>query len=384
MKHVLKNTNLHIIFSITLLAVMGVSIITPTFPLIVKEFDITSQEIGLLITMFTLPGIFLTPFLGILADRYGRKTILIPAIFLFGLAGGACAFTRNFNLLLLFRFFQGMGAASLGSLNVTLIGDIFHGQDRISAMGYNASVLSIGTASYPAIGGGLAMFGWFYPFLFPLLAIPLGLWILLSLTNPEPENSQKLSEYLQNTFRSIKQKKVIGLFLLNVLTFIILYGTFLTYIPLKLADSFQASPAVIGLIMSAASVTSAVTSSQLGNLSRHIKKNRLIQIAIMLYMVTLIVVTLVPSLWYMLIPAVLYGMAQGMNIPTLQTLLVGLAPIEYRAAFMSINGMILRLGQTLGPLVTGVAYGLMGIDGAFWGGAVVAAVMMGTVLSMKW
>lgn len=134
-KSLITNRNLQIIFCITLLAVMGVASLTPVFPKIINEFGISTQQVGLLITVFTLPGVILTPVLGILADRYGRRNILLPAIFLFAIAGGACSLTRSYEILLVFRFFQGIGATSLGSLNVTLIGDIFSGKDRISAMG---------------------------------------------------------------------------------------------------------------------------------------------------------------------------------------------------------------------------------------------------------
>lgn len=126
-KSVYLDTNLQIIFGVTLIAVLGVSSITPAFPLIVKDLNISTQSVGLLITMFTLPGIFLTPVMGALADRFGRKKILIPSMMLFGVAGGACALAHDFSLLLALRFFQGVGAASLGSLNVTIIGDLYSG-----------------------------------------------------------------------------------------------------------------------------------------------------------------------------------------------------------------------------------------------------------------
>lgn len=97
------------------------------------------------------------------------------------------------------RFFQGIGAASLGSLNVTLIGDLFTGERRGEIMAYNASILSIGTALYPAIGGALAMAGWQFPFLLPLIAIPIALIAILWLKNPEPKRQQNFKVYLQKT-----------------------------------------------------------------------------------------------------------------------------------------------------------------------------------------
>ncbi|MCP5103232.1 MAG: MFS transporter, partial [bacterium] len=215
---VYKNRNLQIIYGVTLMVVMGVSSIAPAFPKIAESLEISEEEVGLLIIVFTFPGIILTTLLGIAADRFGRKRVLVPSLFLFGIAGGACAFTRDFNTLLVFRFFQGIGAASLGALNTTVIGDIFSGsRQRLSeAMGYNAGVLSIGTAGYPALGGLLATFGWHYPFLLPVAAIPIGLIVLFRLKNPEPANKQGIKEYIQNTWKCFQNKEVAGLFIISL------------------------------------------------------------------------------------------------------------------------------------------------------------------------
>ena len=144
---ILTDPNLRIIFLITLMAVLGVSSITPALPQIARALQVAKPSVGLLIMTFTLPGILLTPVLGILADRHGRKKVLVPALFLFAAAGSACFFADSFRLLLILRFIQGCGAASLGALNVTIIGDLFSGRERAAAMGYNASVLRIATAS---------------------------------------------------------------------------------------------------------------------------------------------------------------------------------------------------------------------------------------------
>jgi ACDE family multidrug resistance protein len=364
-----KDTNLHIVFGITLMAVMGVSSITPTFPSIVKALHLSSQSIGLLITVFTLPGVFLTPFFGILADRIGRKKILIPALLLFALAGSSCAFTRNFSTLLLLRFVQGVGAASLGSLNVTLIGDLYTGKERTTAMGYNASVLSVGTASYPAIGGFLATFGWFYPFLLPLAASPVGIAVVLFLDNPEPTKKQVFKEYLGKTRDSIKSYTVLALFLAAIVTFIMVYGSLLTYLPFLVDQSFGASPFIVGLILAAMSVSTAVTSSLLGKIARILSEKTLIKISFVLYPLALVMIPVIPVIHLLVVPVTIFGIAQGLNIPSIQTVLAGYAPLEQRAAFMSFYGMVLRLGQTMGPIIMGVVFVAWGISTVFYVGA---------------
>jgi MFS family permease len=372
-----QDRNLQIIFAITLMAVMGVASITPAFPKIIKELRIPPHNIGLLITAFTVPGVFLTPVLGVLADRFGRKRILAPSLFLFALAGGACAFSQNFHALLILRFLQGIGAAALGSLNATLIGDLYVGSELGAAMGWNASVLSLGTASYPALGGVLAAAGWQYPFLLPLLAIPVGLLVLFVLQNPEPKNSQPLSGYLRGIWKVLHNRQVAGLFIATLAIFIILYGSYLTYLPLLLNHSFKASSVVIGLIMSGMSCTMALTAAQMGRLTKIYAKKTLIQAAFVFYALSLLLIPCVSQLWLLLLPIALFGAAMGINVPCLQTMLAGLAPLEYRGAFMSVNGMVLRLGQTLGPLLMGAVFaGYGGINGVFYAGAACSLLMV--------
>ncbi|MFO7718152.1 MAG: MFS transporter [Desulfohalobium sp.] len=186
MRALLANQNLQILFAVTLMVVMGVSSIIPVLPTLIKVFGVTPENIGLVLTSFTLPGVLFTPIFGILADRLGRKKILVPALVLFGVAGFACTLARNWELLLLLRFLQGTGAAAFGMINITIIGDIFSGTERTAALGLNASVLSIATAVYPAIGGGLAILGWHYPFALPLVAVVLAGIVLWFLDTTEP------------------------------------------------------------------------------------------------------------------------------------------------------------------------------------------------------
>ena len=61
----LKDQRLYVIFSITLIGVMGVASLTPALPKISQALDLDKSEIALLISAFTFPGIFLTPMIRI-------------------------------------------------------------------------------------------------------------------------------------------------------------------------------------------------------------------------------------------------------------------------------------------------------------------------------
>jgi MFS family permease len=358
------------------MAVLGVSTITPVLPQVAAQFQRTPQAVALLIVAFTLPGAIFTPILGVMGDRVGRKKVLVPSLLLFAVAGTACGFARDFDVLLMLRFFQGAGSGALGAINVTLLGDLYRGRDRAAAMGYNASVLSIGTGVYPAVGGGLAIIGWYVPFFLPVFALPVSLAVIFVLNNPEPKTAGSMSEYIRVTVKSIWHPQVVTLFVTSIVTFILIYGPFLAYFPFLLERSFNASPVFIGLVMSTTSIATAIASFWLGTLAGRWGSRTLVKFGFVLYAVSLALIPLAANLWQLVVPILLFGVANGLNIPSILTILNGYAPSEYRAAFMSMNGMLLRLGQTLGPLLVGMVVKLVGMDGSFFVSAGLALLML--------
>lgn len=368
--------NLQLVFGVTLMAILGVSSIIPALPDIMNGMDISPAKIGLLISVFTLPGVLVSPLVGILADRVGRKVILVPSLLTFGLFGFACFFAQTYDQLLVLRFFQGLGAGPLGVVYGTIIGDLYKGPERGQAMGYNASVLSMGTAVFPAIGGVLAMVGWNWPFVLPLLAIPLGLMISKFLDSPEPKQDGSLGKYFRDAFRLMRTKEALGLFATTLMTFTILYGPIVTYLPILLDKKFSASPAVIGFVFLVSSGFTGLASFQLGNLASRFGQRALLMAAAVLYAVSMLLLPHAPVIWLVVPSVMCFGLAQGLNIPTLMTMLTTIAPMEQRGAFMAANGLLLRLAQTVAPLLMGGVYHLYGMNAVFMGGMVCALCML--------
>ncbi len=363
-------------FSITLMAMLGVASVTPAFPAVARALDVSPQSVALLISAFTVPGVVLTPFLGVLADRVGRKAILVPSLLLFGVAGSACGLARTFDVLVGLRFLQGVGGAALGALNITLIGDLFDGSRRTAAMGYNSAVLSVGTALYPAIGGALAMLAWFAPFFLPVAAIPVAAFALLTLQNPEPTPQGDLRTYLRNAVRGMRQERVVVMFVAGVVTFVLIYGAFLSFLPFVLEGRFGATSLGIGLVFAVASVATGIASFFLERLARLRGPETLVLTGFALYVATMLLMPLAPALWILLALVAVFGAANGITIPSILTIVAGSAPDEHRAIFMSVNGTLLRLGQTLGPLMAGAASAMLGLQWAFWIGALLAVGLL--------
>jgi MFS family permease len=210
----------------------------------------------------------------------------------------------------------------------------------------------------------------------------VALAVLFSLENPEPARPPDFRVYLGQVWKAMASRRVLALFVVGVLTFIIIYGPYMTFFPLWLASAFAVAPFAVGMMMSVSSVATALTASQAARLAAAFSERSLIGASCVLYGVALVAIPLMPNLWLLTIPVSILGVAQGMNMPSLMTLLAGECPMEQRGALMSVNGMVLRLGQTLGPLVMGALFVASGFGGVFLGGAVCAALMLMAVLAV--
>jgi len=367
------------IFAVTLMAVLGVASVAPAFPAVARVFGVGAHEVGYLITAFTLPGVVLSPLLGAWADRWGRRAVLVPALAVFGVAGVACAFAPDLQTLIVLRLVQGIGAAPLGSLNVTLIGDLYHGRRQVSAMGANAAVLSVGTAIYPPLGGLLADLDWRLPFLLPVLAIPVAILAARTLPDHQRGEPEHMLRYFGRILRSLGLRRL-GLMVGSLLTFLVLYGSYLTYLPFVMDERFDASSKTIGGVFFVASVATAVVSSRLAPITERLGRRWLLVISYGFYGASMAVVPFLPSLAWMLLPAFLFGVGNGMNIPTLMQWLASSVDREVRAGVMALNAVALRGGQTLGPIVAGVGFSLAGVEGAFAVGAAVSVLLVGLAL----
>ena len=359
------DTNLYIVFGVALIAVLRADSVTPAFPEIARVFDLPVDSVGLLITLFALPSVFLTPVLGVLADRWGRKRILGFSLLLFGLAGGACSLVRNFNLLLVLRFVQGVGAAPLSMLNITLVADRYAGRERTAAMGYNSTVRSTGSTLYPLLGGGLAALGWYCPFALSLLAVPVGLLVLFVLQSPEPKGGPGLVAYLGQTWNSLRSGQVLGLFVAGCIVFIIMFGAYLAYYPFMLQDRFAASPPFIGLLVSGRAVINALIASQMSCISPICPPSMLLKVSFCLYSLVFFFFPWATAWWGVILLTLVLGIAEGLYWPSNHLLLGRMAPLEHRAGFMAVNDMVLKLGQAVGPLLMGAVFVRRGVDGVF-------------------
>jgi ACDE family multidrug resistance protein len=345
-----KSRAMYVILSCSLIGVMGVSMISPILPELRDVFGVSDRRVGLVITAYTLPGVFLSPFVGLVADRLGRRRVVIPLLVVFGVSGTAISFVTEFRSVIALRLLQGIGASGLITMSVTLIGDLYEGPRKDAVLGLNGSVISVGAAVYPFVGGTLAVIRWTVPFLFFSVALGIGVIAVIGLPEPDGVEAMRARPYLGKLLSSLRQPKAVLLYAATFSALFLFYGSVLTAVPLLLSDEFGLGSEVIGPILSVTAGASAVVSSRYGRIARYRRAEELVALGFCAYGVSLIGLWLAPSPVTAAATLLLFGAGNVVALLSIDNTIVTMAPDGLRAGMMGMRTSFFRLGQTVGPV----------------------------------
>ncbi len=145
----------------------SVDIFVPSLPHIAIDLHAPSHLVSLLVTVYLLSyGVFQLA-AGPFADSFGRRRIMIIALFGYMIASGLIPLTHSIYVLMLLRVFQGIFAAGIGVVVRAIVADCFSGKMLEKHLSYLALFWAIGPIFSPYLGGYLQHhFGWHAAFYF--------------------------------------------------------------------------------------------------------------------------------------------------------------------------------------------------------------------------
>jgi len=169
-----------LISMIMAMAAIGIDLMLPAFDDIRNHFGLApdSPDVAQIVTMFLLGMAVSQYFYGPLADRFGRRPILYAgfAIYFIGALGAALA--PSLDLILLSRFVWGMGAAGPRVISVSIVRDVYSGEEMAKAMSFILAIFIMVPIIAPTLGSVLiAAFGWRSAFAFgAVMVVLIALW----------------------------------------------------------------------------------------------------------------------------------------------------------------------------------------------------------------
>jgi EmrB/QacA subfamily drug resistance transporter len=151
---------------------LDANIVAVSLPSIGESLGANFAGIEWVITAYTLSFASLLLPAGALADRFGRKRMLITGLVLFTLASFFCGAAPSLTVLIVARAFQGIGAALQLSSALATLSSAFKGDTRARAFAFWGSVVGIGITLGPIAGGLITQtFGWQWAF---YINLPIG------------------------------------------------------------------------------------------------------------------------------------------------------------------------------------------------------------------
>lgn len=159
------------------LIIVDSTIVNVAIPSIVKELDISSTAVQWVQETYTLVFASLLLVFGTLADRFGRRRLLLIGVVIFALASVLAALAGDGTLLIASRTVQGVGGAMILPASLSIINATFIGKERAIAFAVWGSTIGGMAAVGPLLGGWLTTyFSWRWAF---GINVPLGIIIII-------------------------------------------------------------------------------------------------------------------------------------------------------------------------------------------------------------
>lgn len=369
-------------YVLTYIAATGNPMILPCLPAMVAEFQLSALQLGLVISFYALPGIFIIPVYGLISDRIGRRPLLYATLILCVAGSLMCFLAPTFSWLLVGRVLQGLSITPLESLSNTLATDICEGEERKRLIGRIVTVQYFGVFTTPLIVTALLLTGeWRTCFLVSLVLALFSLAVTLFVHLPyTPSKGLSFRSYALALGHLLGSRRLLSLFSVRSLNSMLLFGVIYTHTPLLVSDirpdlvpfvgilfSIYAFGMFLGSVFSLKLTSSAQKiPALLGGLS-----------------VTLSYILLydLPSLWLAGAGMLLTGIGTGMlNATCVAHVSLATTP-DTRGSIMSAYSAVFRASQAIAPILCGLVYQAAGGGMLFKGSAVAAAVL--TVIAIQ-
>ena len=355
---VLDQRDFQLVLLVTVPTLLGTTVLSPVLDSLIGPFGTTTADVGLLISAFTAPAILIIPVAGAVADRIGRKPVLVASLLLFGTAGSAIALTTDFRVALGLRLLQGAAFAGLNPILITIVRDIFDGQAEATGQGLRVMVAGIGQTVFAPIAGLLVVIAWQLPFLLYAMAFPIALAVFVWFEEPTDANVSSAGTdagYVRELFALLSRRKALALVIARGLVLVVWFG-FLTFNSIVVVRLLGGSPGQAGALVAVGSLSYAVAASQAGRVTAALDSRLYPLIGGNCSLgVGLAVFAAAPNLLVAAVGVAGSSAGFGLTLALYRSAITGLAPVRLRAGLVSVAEAGGRLVATLTPIAMGAA-----------------------------
>lgn len=330
--------------------VLGAVLLAPILPTLSQVFAGTPGVAILVPLTLTLPALFValsSPLAGYVADRVGRKQLLVFAMLAYAAFGTAPLWLSSLESIAVSRVGVGIAEAAIMTCCTTLLTDYYQGEQRNKYLGLQTMVSALAATAFFALGGALGSISWRTPFWLYAASAVIVIPMIFKLW--EPARSQRTTAVRTPVpWRQIGAPAAVTLF-----GGIVFYAL-IVHLPYVITGLGVTDAALIGLAAAIASLATAAGAISFRFLVKLGTKN-LLALAFGLAAVGLSLVSVAGNVPLAIAGAVIASAGAGVLLPTLLTWAVNGLEYQQRGRGTGIWTGTLFIGQFLTPIVLGAA-----------------------------
>lgn len=339
---------------------LGGTIIFPFFSLYITErFNVGMTQAGLLLGSFSLFGFIGSMVGGALADRFGRKVMVIFGLVFSAASSVAFGLVNEFAMFYVIAIFVGFLSDVAGPAHQAMIADLLPEEQRSEGYGIMRIAVNLAWIVGPIIGGVLA--GVSYLLLFVLDAISslivAGIvFRFIPETKPQPEEGDE-PESLGKTLMGYAQVAKDGLFVAfiaaNIFT-LFAYGQIYNTLSVFLRDVHGQSESGYGFLMSANATLVVLTQLWITSKVKKWPPMLVLALGTGFYLVGLSMYGFVTSYGLFLVAMLIVTTGEMIVLPVSQALAAQFSPVDMRGRYMAFFGISWIVPSIIGPGLSGM------------------------------
>ena len=379
-----SNVMLSILLLNLFIAFLGIGLVIPVLPTIMREMDINGEVIGYLTASFAIAQLIVSPFAGKAVDQFGRKIMIVIGLFIFGFSEFLFGLGKTVEVLFISRILGGVSAAFIMPAVTAFIADITTMETRPKALGYMSAAISTGFIIGPGIGAFLAELGSRTPFFFAgALGTIAAILSIILLTEPG-RNAENEEAETPTEKTGIARIFTPMYFIAFVLIFILSFGlaAFESFFSLFFDAKFGFTYADIAIMITGGAIVGAIVQVlAFDRLARWLGEIPLMRYSLLLSAVLVFLITVVQSYWIIMITTFVLFIGFDLFRPAVTSYLSKIAGSE-QGFVGGMNSMFTSLANIAGPIIGGRLFDI-DINYPYYFAGVILVIGLGMALFWK-
>ena len=372
---------LGLIFFIMLMDIIGLTILLPVAPFIVRQYSDEALAVTMVTMLYAAGQFIAAPLMGKLGDRYGRRPVLLVSLLgqaisyvIFGIGGALW-------VLFLGRLIGGITGGNLSTASA-YIADISKPEERTKNFTLIGIAWSLGLILGPALGGLFSQISLAAPAyaagLLTLLNLLLSFFILPESLPPERRETTPMQARDFNPVVAIidmARKPGLGGLLLVTCLFNFAFNGISSTSSLFMIDKFGVQSWQVSLLMTMSGLSLALVQFLfVQKIVKRFGERRIAITSLAGQAVNNLAIFFAPAFWWIIPIAMVNSATSGLTFPTLTTLNISRVQPREVGLLMGVTTGLGSLMNIFGPLWAGTMYDRVGLGAPYWMGAVILAV----------